>query len=483
MTSWLLYCAATGTAFALAALLLRRLLRNRLPSRVFVLLSVCAALALLIPLRIPSRASVYNVIPAPGHAARSIGDISYELFGRQDAPFFGEGAVEETGWSRVAFAVWGCSALLLITLLVFAYAASFFRFWKADPVQGARAFWGAWCRVRVYTSKDIGSPLVVGALLPRILLPANLDFADTDFVDYIVEHELTHVRRFDNALKFISALAVCVHWFNPVVWLLHRAICRDIELSCDEAVLASFGEERKSNYVRVMVSAAERFTRRRSPRTREVFVMFGENDVRERVENVLRYRRSSGLALLLSALLFFSVTAVFATDSLVRGDALPTGTRFPGVTAVTDTLDPSVSPAAAERIAFGEAGEGILVKMEYKVDKRGRAKYDIHIARKQVRHVLEVDAVSGAVSKHDLKRPKQGGADVGPVAVVRGEAERIALQRSGGGAIVSYKLDREKTGRVKYDIEVVNDGVMHEFKIDAETGEVFRYKQENVRKY
>ena len=145
-----------------------------------------------------------------------------------------------------------------------------------------------------------------------------------------------------------------------------------------------------------------------------------------------------------------------------------------------------VAPLAAEKIAFDRVGGGVLVKLHYKVDKKGYAKYDVHIYKDGYNHKLDVDAHSGMVVKYEMKMPKHvyAPAPVGPVAVNRQQAEQIALSRSGGGTIVSYKLDYEKkTGRPKYDIHVVAGDYKYDYKIDATTGDVFEMKRKSVRIY
>lgn len=100
------------------------------------------------------------------------------------------------------------------------------------------------------------SPLLVGCLHPAVVLPAA-ELTGEEF-RYTVLHELTHHRRRDLLYKWLIQLTVCLHWFNPFVWLLGRETDRACELSCDEAVIRKLTEEEKRAYGDILLRAAER---------------------------------------------------------------------------------------------------------------------------------------------------------------------------------------------------------------------------------
>jgi len=465
MIQWLQYCAVTGTVLAAAVLLLRALFKSFFPRRTFTLMFALAVAALLVPFRIPAPTSIYNALP--------------EIPGRMAVPAMGvsqppavnleisetAGAARADGFDFSPFSLVAAISCILTALLLGLYLFSFLRFRDAERIQGVRAFWGAWSTVRVYKSDKVPSPLVVGTVFPKIVLPVSMDFEDTKFVEYIVEHELTHIRRFDNALKFATALAVCLHWYNPIVWLLYRTLCRDIEFSCDEAVLGMFGTEGKKSYIRAMIDAAERFQAAPAGRSREVFVMFGENDVKERVENILRFKRAGASSLALAALMFLGVTAVFATDAVGGASGAPYTES-----AVQTSLQ-------AEGIARAQAGQGIVTKLEYKTDKHGRSKYDVKILSGSLRHDMTIDAASGNIVKYSQKTSRISEERIGSLKIGRGEAERIAVTASGGGLVCAYELDQKKDGKIVYEIDVLRDDGKHEFEIDAETGTILKFER------
>ena len=92
---------------------------------------------------------------------------------------------------------------------------------------------------------------------PVILMPTSTKWENTDSLEYVLAHEYVHIRRFDSIRKLALIVVLCVHWFNPLVWGMYVLANRDIELSCDEAVVRLFGESAKTAYARALISMEE----------------------------------------------------------------------------------------------------------------------------------------------------------------------------------------------------------------------------------
>ena len=103
-------------------------------------------------------------------------------------------------------------------------------------------------RAEVYLNDQIQGPLVSGVLRPLIFLPASLDFRDPELLRNILLHECAHIRRRDNLMKLAALLALCIHWFNPLVWLMVNWISRDLEEACDETVLTILDVQQRQSY-------------------------------------------------------------------------------------------------------------------------------------------------------------------------------------------------------------------------------------------
>ena len=138
-------------------------------------------------------------------------------------------------------------------------------------------------RDNIWIADDIQSPFVVGLFRPKIYLPCNLGDREQE---YIILHEQHHIRRLDHILKALAFLALAIHWFNPLVWLAFILAGRDMEMSCDEAVIRKVGGDVRADYSASLLTLA---TGRRiiagTP------LAFGEGDTKGRINNLSRWKQ------------------------------------------------------------------------------------------------------------------------------------------------------------------------------------------------
>ncbi|MDE7203944.1 MAG: M56 family metallopeptidase [Lachnospiraceae bacterium] len=100
--------------------------------------------------------------------------------------------------------------------------------------------------MELYVNSLVPSPLLIGFFRPCIILQ-TADLTEEDF-QYTIWHELVHYKRKDMFYKWLVQLTVCLHWFNPLVWLMGKEINHACEFSCDEAVIESLGEGERRAY-------------------------------------------------------------------------------------------------------------------------------------------------------------------------------------------------------------------------------------------
>lgn len=166
----------------------------------------------------------------------------------------------------------------------------------------------------IYEAENIKSPFVLGVFKPKIYLPAGLSGQERS---YILLHEQTHIRRHDHMVKFGAYFILCLHWFNPLVWVAFFLMGVDMELSCDESVLKEMGGEIKKDYSLSLLSMA---TQRRiiggSP------LAFGEGGVKERIKNVLNFKKPSRVIIVVSVALVAVLSVGFAVDHATDGSIL-----------------------------------------------------------------------------------------------------------------------------------------------------------------
>lgn len=135
----------------------------------------------------------------------------------------------------------------------------------------------------IYITEGIDTPFVYGIIRPRIYLPSSLGDKERE---YILVHEQIHIKRCDHIVKLVAFGALCLHWFNPLVWFAFLLMGKDMEMSCDEAVIRKIGSDVKKDYSSSLIALAS---------GRKIIggtpLAFGEGDTGSRIKNVLSYKK------------------------------------------------------------------------------------------------------------------------------------------------------------------------------------------------
>ena len=270
-------------------------------------------------------------------------------------------AVAPANAERSAPPVWpivhGSVAALLLILLIALYARGLRRFRASAPCEDG--FARQWLArhplrrpLRLRLCAAIDAPLTYGLLRPVILLPAGFDLSDREALDCVLRHELAHVRRFDALFKVALAVAACLHWFNPLVWVMLALANRDLELACDEQALRAAARERRRAYARALLRLEEMCAR-----PLPLGSAFGKSGVEERIAAIVKRRPVSraalALTLLLAALTLAAFTAPAAPASAPEATPTPAADSAEvGVSATPAPLTTSEQPAVPETISL-----------------------------------------------------------------------------------------------------------------------------------
>lgn len=167
----------------------------------------------------------------------------------------------------------------------------------------------------IYENNDIDTAFVLGIINPKIYIPNGLSEKEEE---YILAHERIHIKRYDYIIKIVAYIALIIHCFNPLVWLSFILMSKDMEMSCDEAVVKSLGIEIKKQYSMSLLSFA---TEKRALSVTPI--AFGEGNVKSRIKNILNYKMPRFWITLLSAVvvIILGVGLIFnpikADDSLL----------------------------------------------------------------------------------------------------------------------------------------------------------------------
>jgi len=165
----------------------------------------------------------------------------------------------------------------------------------------------------VFESDKIRSPFILGFINPRIYIPFGLEKQKQA---YILQHERFHLHRKDYLIKLSSFWVLSIHWFNPLVWLAFILMTKDMEMSCDEKVLSETGTDIVHDYsTSLLAFAANRRLPAASP------LAFGEAGIKERVENVLRFRKPKKWVVVLAVILSIASIVTCAANPMNRATA------------------------------------------------------------------------------------------------------------------------------------------------------------------
>ena len=284
--SEILNMSLTGSV-VIGLVLLARLALGRAPKVYSYALWAVVLFRLLCPVSLSAPVSVFQAAPAAvaeisspetGEPVTTIRYVSFEAPAEPErapsaAPVLRE--TEKTGldWRQVAAWGWlaGMSLMALYALAVY---------WQLRRHLVGAMPW----RGNAYLADHITSPFVLGLLRPRIYLPSDTPVKERH---YILAHEMHHIRRGDHIIKLLAYTALCIHWFNPLVWAAFLAAGKDMEMSCDEAVIRKLGEHIRADYSTSLLRlATHRTVIAGTP------LAFGEGDTKSRVRNMARWKRS-----------------------------------------------------------------------------------------------------------------------------------------------------------------------------------------------
>ncbi len=169
-------------------------------------------------------------------------------------------------------------------------------------------------RIKIRISDELDSPVSYGFIHPVIIIPKQLglDNDSKETLRCILLHESIHIKYLHYVWKVVSAIVVCIHWFNPVMWLLYWCLDREMETLCDKKVLQALGENKKETYARTLIDMAK--WQNKKPVFCNNFVE--RNILKERIIMIMKLKKTSWVMTLTSLLIFSSAVTAFATTDV-----------------------------------------------------------------------------------------------------------------------------------------------------------------------
>ena len=340
---------------ALAVMAVRPLLR-RAPRRAVCMLWLLVALRLLLPARltVESPVSLQQPESPPLQAYQELRQqekVYVSAPPEQRLEMAGPAAAQGFALLDQLPAIWltgvGCMALYMALSLL----RMRWRLRAAPRIQD-----------NVYRCTDWSTPFVLGVLAPRIYVPETV--SEQDFPQ-VLAHERCHIHRWDHVWKPLAFLLLAVNWFNPVLWAAYVLLGRDMERACDEMVLKNATPAQRAAYSRALVACAAQ------PKMAAVCPLaFGEVAVKERVKNVLNYKKPALWAVILLVVAAVIIGACLLTRPAAEKTGIPEAeklyslrTPYVGNNSAVGTILDALGFRAA-----GAAGDGQAYTYSFEVE-------------------------------------------------------------------------------------------------------------------
>ena len=298
--------ATLNATWLVAVVFLLRACLQKAPKYIRCLLWGIVGLRLLLPFSIESALSllpsaqpipdeiIYAQIPSINTGIAPLDSVVNPVIGETLAPQVGESINPVQVLLTIGGYVW------LLGLVVMAVYATVSYLLVRRQVREA-----ALLRDNIYLCDHIQTPFILGIFRPRIYLPSAMNEDDRT---YVIAHEQAHLARRDHLWKPLGFALLAVYWFNPLLWVAYVFLCRDIELACDEKVLAN-GDNDKKRYADALVNCS-------APRRRLTAcpLAFGETGVKGRIKSVLHYKKPAFWVIVVALLACVAVAVCFLTD-------------------------------------------------------------------------------------------------------------------------------------------------------------------------
>ena len=299
-------------SIAILVILLARIMLKRAPKNFSYALWAVVLFRLLCPVSLSSQFSLMGLFPTPTTEAGRIEFVSLNELNTErpaitvDAP---ASKLNQTTDNHAEVIASGSMDFLvsIVSIVWICSVVAMLLFHLLQLIQLRRKLTGAIpLKDNIYLADYIPTPFVMGLIHPKIYLPSAMFEAEQS---YIIQHEKHHIRRCDHIIKLLAFMAMCIHWFNPLVWLAFALSSRDMEMSCDEAVMKQMGRDVRADYSSSLLQFST---------GKRVLIgtplAFGEGDTKERIENIMKYKKPTIMIVVLAVIICVSLTACLSSN-------------------------------------------------------------------------------------------------------------------------------------------------------------------------
>lgn len=296
---WIFNMSIAATICMVPVLLLR--LIKKIPRRIFIWLWLIPIVRMCVPIGISSKYGIMALLSEFTTKSVTILEISDDSILTMMNHVMGANSYFPITYKinlledlfNIASVVWLFVALAAIFSLVIIY------FMTQGEMKDAKHL-----KENLYLSDKIKTPAVYGIIKPKIILPFEYEQSE---LNYVLMHERAHIKRKDNFIRLFAFIVVCLHWFNPLAWLMLKLFHSDMELACDEAVLSQCNETERKEYAHTLLSTAEK--------TNLFATSFGGSKIRIRIDRILSYKKISVFSIVAFSALVIAICYVLLTNA------------------------------------------------------------------------------------------------------------------------------------------------------------------------
>jgi len=356
-------------------------------------------------------------------------------------------------------------------------------------------------KVKLIVCGFISTSMLTGFFKPTILLPEkNYDDAE---LELIFRHELIHYRRKDLWVKLLSVVAIAIHWFNPLVYLMNIALQTEGEASCDQEVLEMSKLKSPHFYAEVIIGMIG--GKKSGMTTLATNFYGGKKGIKKRLEEIMAsttpHKWTSYVFLALIFMLTVMSGSVFAISTPVTPEENTPEMSVETNDAIFELAISAVGGGVVtDYLPFSE--ELMFVFVTYKdvvylveIDKINHHVLGLGIHFDNDEQSTETnESTQPDTSEIATEIPTSPPQETSPPAatvpppvvppqedaqtteITREQAGEIALSFS-GGRLIEVSRDSHH-GRPAWWVETRANGMVHEFYICMETGAILEHESE-----
>lgn len=297
-------------AIAAVIVMLLRIPLKKAPHRWSYLLWAVVFFRCLCPVSFESGISIFNAIPDEQPAFSQTADVVYidstEIYKDYSANADNYSAEnteipEEKSTGKILVIIWLTGTAAMLSYGIVSYIILKSRLKTAVKISG-----------NIYETDGSSSAFSAGLFPAKIYIPAGYSEEQQRFM---IVHERTHIKRLDHISKTIAFIGLSIHWFDPFIWASFILMTKDMELSCDEAVLRQLGAEEKTAYSRTLLQASMKRSGIISLPT-----AFAEKSIKERVKNALSYKKPKVFVTVIAVIAVITAFTVLGTNAVKKPD-------------------------------------------------------------------------------------------------------------------------------------------------------------------